>query len=89
MKSIMALTAVVALALTGPAMAAPGKHHGYKAKVGKITVSERLAIARSQAQLLRIKMRARADGRVTPFERRMIQQAQLRHDRLVALARRS
>jgi hypothetical protein len=56
---------------------------------GRVTFRERLRIARSQAQLNRLKRRVRRDGIVTRFERRQVRMAQQRHNRLVRLARRS
>lgn len=83
---------------TATAEAAPAKsyHQTYKYNkkyvapkrtVGKVTLWERMAIARSQASLNALIRRAHADGRVTPYERSTIRVAQQRHDALVRRAR--
>jgi hypothetical protein len=48
-----------------------------------LTPYERAAIARSQANLNRLKWRVRADGRVTRWERMQVGAAQARHNALV------
>lgn len=88
MKSLVA--AAVALAITaGGAMAYPSKSYNHGNHRPQITAAERAAIARSQWNLNTLERRARADGRVTVFERMQIRFAQARHDRLVKNAWRS
>jgi hypothetical protein len=48
-----------------------------------LTPHERVAIARSQANLNRLKWQVRADGRLTFFERMRLNVAQARHNSLV------
>jgi hypothetical protein len=72
-----ALAVLSGIVLTVPAAeAAP---YGY----GRLTPHERAAIARSQFNLNAVKWRARADGRVTAWERMRINAAQARHNALV------
>jgi hypothetical protein len=83
-----ALAAVALALMSGVASAAPSKFYTSH-KHGGITPSERAAIARSQAHLNALKRQAWADGRLTMFERIRIRQAEVRHNRLVANAKRS
>ena len=70
MKKLILAAATVMIASTGVAMAGPVKSYGYhKHSVGKVTASERAAIARSAANLNALKWRASRDGRITVFER--------------------
>ncbi len=81
MKSLALGLSLLILA-SGTAFAAPGKRDG-----GHINAYERMAIARSAAQLAHLKQRAWADGRLSMFERFQIRQAEARHAALVARAR--
>ncbi len=81
MKRLVLGTAALAV-LSGLAFAAPAAEaapYGY----GRLTPHERAAIARSQFNLNALKWRARADGRVTVWERMRINAAQARHSALV------
>jgi len=73
------------LAFTSGAQAAP---YGYGHR-HVLTPYERGVIARSQANLNRLRWRVRADGRVTPRERAVVARAQARHNALVWRLRRS
>jgi hypothetical protein len=65
------------LALAHTAEAAPYRH-----AYGKLTPAEHAALTRSQHQLDAIKLRAWADGHVTPRERAKIRVAEQRHKAL-------
>ena len=78
LPSALALAVLSGIALVAPAEAA-SYHHGN----GKLTASERAAIARSQHHLNIVKARVRADGHVSPWERVKIRVAQGRHAGLV------
>ena len=71
-----ALAILSGLALTAPS--AEAARYGY----GNLTPYERAALARSRAHLSALKWRARADGRVSRWERWRIHAAQARHDAL-------
>ena len=89
MKTVILATLALLIA-AGPSMASPWKgksHHSYRH--GVLTKYERVLIAKSKHRLMRLKWRARADGRITRFERFRIRHAQRRHNRLVARAWRS
>ena len=79
----LVLSACAGALLSGLLLAAPAEAAPYRHGYGKITPAEHAAIARSQHQLNVIKVRARADGHVTPWERAKISMAQSRHDALV------
>ena len=83
MKRIVLGTAAAAIlsgmALTSAAQAAP---YGYGHR-HVLTPYERTVIARSRANLNRLKWRVRADGRVTLWERAQVRAAQVRHNALV------
>jgi hypothetical protein len=85
MKSLIVALSVVPLlaGFAGSAMAAPGKHVTHR-----VTHIERLAIARSAANLAQVKRRAWADGRLTSAERVGIRVAEARHRAVVARAHR-
>jgi uncharacterized membrane protein YebE (DUF533 family) len=88
MKTLV--TAAVVLAITaGGAMAYPSKSYNHGNHRPQITAAERAAIARSQWNLNALERRARADGRITAFERMQIRFAQARHNQLVKSAWRS
>lgn len=98
MKKIIAITSLALAVSAGAASAATnyrnhhndrgyGNGHGYG--YSRITPYERAQIARSKANLDRIVWRARADGRVTAFERVRISLARNRHQALVARAYRT
>lgn len=95
-----ALLTTAALVMTaGVSVAAPAKHHGnygygkpgyskvYKKKGAN--AFERRAIARSAANLAQLKRRVWRDGKLTPFERIQLRNAERRHAALVARAYRS
>lgn len=101
MKRIALASAILVLA-AGAASAHPtGKaHNGYHAKsqtihkvskrrVGKLNRYERFKIARSRARIAKLKRLARADGRVSFQERRLIRMATVRHQKLVRRAKRN
>jgi hypothetical protein len=75
---------------SGAVMAAPNKHYnqGWH-RGGNITPYERVAIARSKANLDALKRRAWADGRLSLYEKVRIRFAENSHNALVARARRS
>lgn len=81
MNKILIATAAVLLTST-TAMAAPGWYGG-KGPRGGVNGYERIAIAQSQANLNALKRQARADGRVTFYERTRIRLAEIRHNNLV------
>ncbi|MCC7251768.1 hypothetical protein [Hyphomicrobium sp.] len=93
------LTAAALVMTAGVSVAAPSKHynnHGYgKPGYGKvykksgISAFERAQIARSAANLASLKRRVMRDGRVTPFERIQLRNAERRHAALVARAYRT
>lgn len=66
-----------------------GKHHVVKHRAGRLTWIERIRIAKSEKRLAQLKRSIRADGRVTPYERRRLKAAQIRHRSLVRRLRRS
>ena len=74
---MLAVLSGVALTASSVQAAPLGHRHG-------IALTERAAIARSQANLNALKWRARADGHVTLWERARINTVQARHDALVA-----
>lgn len=74
------IAAAAVLITSTSAMAAPyGNGKGPRALNG----FERAAIAQSQANLNVLKRQARADGRVTFYERTRIRFAEIRHNNLV------
>ena len=78
-RFILSACAVLSgLALANAAEAAPYRHPH-----GKLTPVEHAVLARSQHQLDAIKVRAWADGHVTPWERAKIRVAEQRHKALV------
>jgi uncharacterized membrane protein YebE (DUF533 family) len=79
----LVVSACVGALLSGVLLAAPAEAAPYRHGYGKITPAEHAAIARSQHQLNLIKAAARADGRVSPWERAKIALAQSRHNALV------
>jgi uncharacterized membrane protein YebE (DUF533 family) len=79
----LVVSACVGALLSGVLLAAPAEAAPYRHGYGKITPAEHAAIARSQHQLNLIKAAARADGRVSPWERAKIALAQSRHKALV------
>jgi hypothetical protein len=94
--------AATLLALTaGSAMAAPGHKFAHKRvghankvivvkhrNVGRLTLFERIKIARSRARLAALQRRVRADGHVTRHERIRVRVAQRHHRALVRKERR-
>lgn len=95
---LTAAALVMTAGIANVASAAPAKYHNngwgkpgpskvYKKK--GINAYERAAIARSAANLASLKRRALRDGRVTPFEKVQIRNAERRHAALVARAYRS
>jgi hypothetical protein len=82
MKRLVLGTAALAI-LSGVAMTSAAQAEPYGRHYGKLTPYERAAIARSRANLAAIKWRARADGRVTLWERMRINAAQAKHHALV------
>jgi hypothetical protein len=95
------ILAAAAIALTaGTAMAAPAhnahnKGYGHakrvvvkRHKVGRLTLWERIKIAKSRARLAALQHRVRADGRVTRREKIRVRFAQKRHRALVRKERR-
>lgn len=89
---IAAAAAALVLSSAGAASAAP-KHNGYHGKpgysAGKVTPFERFAIARGKAKVAYLQRKARADGRVTAYERVQIRQAQADLNRLIVKSRRT
>ena len=98
-KFMLAATALVLTA--GTAMAAPvhsSHHKGYghakrivvikPHKVGRLTLWERIRIAKSRARLTALQHRVRADGYVTRREKARVRIAQKRHRALVRKERR-
>ena len=79
MKALLIAAAAVTLG-SGAALAAPVKHTATR---GHLTPHERVLIARDQARVNAIIRQARADGRVTAWERAKIRTAQARHKTLV------
>ena len=92
MKTVILATLALLIA-AGPSMASPwngnSHRHGHGHGHGVLTRYERVMIAKSKHRLMRLKWRARADGRISRFERFRIRHAQRRHNRLVARAWRS
>jgi hypothetical protein len=93
-----ALLTTAALVMTaGVSVAAPAKHHNSYGKPGYskvykkpgINAFERRAIARSAANLAQLKRRVWRDGKLSPFERIQLRNAERRHAALVARAYRS
>lgn len=82
--ALIALAAV--LVTSGAALAAPGGKYGDRNR-GNVNGFERAKIAQSAAHVASVKRRAWADGRVTRYERIMINSAERRHAALVARAR--
>jgi hypothetical protein len=83
-----ALAAMAVILMSGSAMAYP-VHSIIRPVPAKsfhapvLTPSERIQIHRSQYQLNMLERRARADGRVTPWERWQLRLAQNRHHALI------
>ncbi|MGE0627928.1 MAG: hypothetical protein AB7O43_08895 [Hyphomicrobiaceae bacterium] len=75
--------AALCVGFAGSAMAAPGKH-GFN----RVTLKERVAVAKSAAKLAQVKRGAWADGRLTRVERMRIRVAEARHRAIVARAHR-
>lgn len=92
MKAILVAAAAVLLS-AGAASAAPRYNthdHGRpNHSAGKVTVFERVAIARAKVKVALVQRRARADGRVTPYERAQIREAQSQLNYTIARARRT
>lgn len=102
--ALLALTAGTAMAAPGHKFAHKGYGHAKKVvvikhrnvkhrnvkhrKVGRLTLFERIKIARSRARLAALRQRARADGRVTRREKARLRIAQRRHSALVRKERR-
>lgn len=96
MKTTVLTAAAAAFMLTsGAALAAPGKGYsgpgyhkpGYSKQVKHhrgMTPGQRVAIARSAANLAALKKRAWRDGRLSLIERVQIRNAERRHAALVA-----
>lgn len=89
----LAIAAAVLVATAGLASAKPrvnhhGGYHAPKHSVAKLTLRERLHIARSKTRLLVMQRRARADGHVSKRERRQLSRASQRHRMNFARARR-
>jgi len=74
------LAILSAMTLASSAQAAS---FGHGRHLGKLTPYERAGIARSQANLNRLKWRVRADGRLNLWERMQVNAAQARHNALV------
>ena len=83
--ALIALAAV--LVTSGAALAAPGAKYGDRYGRGHINGFERAKIAQSAAHVAAVKRRAWADGRVTRYERYIINSAERRHAALIARAR--
>ena len=87
MKIVLGVVALLALS-SSVALAAPGKSYGFNGNAyngGRVTVGERIAIARSQARVALVRRSALRDGRITFSERLQIRNAELQ---LAALKRR-
>lgn len=90
MKAVLAAAAAALVLSAGVASAAPKHYHGKPGyTAGKVTPFERLAIARGKVKVAYLQRKARADGRVTAYERAQIRQAQANLNRLIVRARRS
>lgn len=87
MKTVI-LTAAALVLTTSATLAAPARHH-FNDHRGGVNGYERVAIARSAANLAALKHRALRDGRLTFMERFQIKNAERRHYALVARARHS
>lgn len=83
--ALIALAAVIVT--SGAALAATGGKYGDPYSRGNVNGVERARIAQSAAHVASIKRRAWADGRVTRYERYLINSAERRHAALVARAR--
>ncbi len=90
------LTAAALVMTAGVSVAAPVKHTHYGkpgySKVYKksgVNAFERRAIARSAANLAQLKRRVWRDGKLSPFERIQLRNAERRHATLVTRAYRS
>ena len=79
----LVLSASVLALLSGIALAAPAQAGSYN-RHGNVTYSERAAIARSAAHLNAVRRHARADGKVSVWERARIRMAEARHNALVS-----
>lgn len=91
MRAILAAAAILALS-AGVATAAPRHSHDYgkpSFAAGKVTPFERIAIARGKVKVAFLQRKARADGRVTAYERSQIRQAQADLNRLIYRSRRT
>jgi hypothetical protein len=92
MRALLAAAAAALVLSAGAASAAPRHQHHHdhgKPGYGKVTAFERLAIARGKVKVAFLQRKARADGRVTPYERAQIRQAQADLNRLIVRARRT
>lgn len=89
MRALFAVAAAALVLSAGAASAAPRHDHGHGPGYGKVTPYERLAIARGKVKVAYLQRKARADGRVTPFERAQIRDAQADLNRLIARAQRT
>ena len=100
MKRIAVASALLILA-TGAASAhtTAKRHDGYhgksqtyakvkKHRAGKLTLRERLKIARNRARLAALKRRVHADGKVTYREQLRLKKAKTNHRKLVRRERR-
>jgi len=82
MKTLV-IAATAAALLSGIASAAPAMAAPYQHRHAQVSTHERAAIARSRANLNVVKRIARADGRVSLWERAKIRMAEARHKSLV------
>lgn len=98
-KSSATAALLILIAGVASAEAAPrhdrgvfGKSHGvskvYHQRKGVRGFVQKRRIALSRKRLANLKRRARADGRVTPYERRQIRAARLRLNALILRSRR-
>jgi hypothetical protein len=91
MMKVVAIAASALVLTAGMAAASPGGKFGYGhgshvgkySYSGKLTVFERMRIARSKMRLARLERRIKADGRVTRRERAQLIAAKKRHQALV------
>lgn len=96
MLSTVALMLTAGTAMAGPAHTVHHKGYGHAKrvvvvrphKVGRLTLWERIRIAKSRARLTALQHRVRADGYVTRREKARVHIAQRRHRALVRMERR-
>jgi hypothetical protein len=79
------LAAMAVVLMSGSAMAYPVRPNAFNKsfRAPVLTPYERVLIQRSQFHLITLERRARADGRVTFWERAQIRLVQSRHNALV------